>query len=111
MDWLHESDDAIMLFNQAQRPVLLAGHGVRMAGATEEFLQLAERWQIPVLTTWLGMDLIDAVHPLFFGRPGGMAPRGANFTVQNADFLLVVGSRLDFGLVGYLLRELRASRA
>ena len=94
-------DDAIMLFNQAQRPVLLAGHGVRMAGATEEFLQLAERWQIPVLTTWLGMDLIDAVHPLFFGRPGGMAPRGANFTVQNADFLLVVGSRLDFGLVGY----------
>jgi acetolactate synthase-1/2/3 large subunit len=93
--------DAITLFNQAQRPVLLVGHGVRMAGATEQFLQLAERWQIPVLTTWLAMDLIDAAHPLFFGRPGGMAPRGANFTVQNADFLLVVGSRLDFGLVGY----------
>jgi acetolactate synthase-1/2/3 large subunit len=54
-----------------------------------------------VLTTWLAMDLIEADHPLFFGRPGGMAPRGANFTVQNADFLLVVGSRLDLGLVGY----------
>ena len=92
---------AITLLNQAKRPVLLAGHGVRMAGAVREFQQLVEQWQIPVLTTWLAMDLIDAEHPLFFGRPGGMAPRGANFTVQNADLLLVVGSRLDFGLVGY----------
>ena len=93
--------EALRLVSQAQRPVLLVGNGVRMAGAVAEFQQLAERLQIPVLTTWLGMDLIDAEHPLFFGRPGGMAPRGSNFTVQNADFLLVIGSRLDFGLVGY----------
>ena len=93
--------EALRLFTQAERPVLLAGNGVRMAGADKDFLQLAERLKIPVLTTWLGMDLIDAEHPLFFGRPGGMAPRGSNFTIQNADFLLVIGSRLDFGLVGY----------
>src|SRR5262249_30503750 len=93
--------ETIQLLNQAQRPVLLVGHGVRMAGAIEQFLQVVERWQIPALTTWLAMDVIDGAHPLFFGRPGGMAPRGANFTIQNADFLLVVGSRLDFGLVGY----------
>jgi acetolactate synthase-1/2/3 large subunit len=47
------------------------------------------------------MDLIPADHPLFFGRPGGIAPRGSNFTVQNSDFLLVIGSRLDLGMVGY----------
>lgn len=91
----------LALFNRSERPVLLAGHGVRMAGAVDEFLQFVESWQIPTLTTWLAMDLIAADHPLFFGRPGGMAPRGANFTVQNADLLLVVGSRLDMGLVGY----------
>ena len=47
------------------------------------------------------MDLIPDNNQYFFGRPGGMAPRGANFTLQNADFLLVVGARLDMGLVGY----------
>ncbi len=91
----------IDLLNRSERPVLLAGHGVRLAGAVEEFKTLLEHLQIPVLTTWLGMDLIGADHPLYFGRPGGMAPRGANFAVQNADFLLVLGSRLDLGLVGY----------
>ncbi len=104
-DSLTELSDACSrtyaLFNRAKRPVLLAGAGVRMAGAVDQLLSLAELWQIPVLTSWLGMDLIDADNPLYFGRPGGMAPRGANFTVQNADFILVIGSRLDQGLVGY----------
>ena len=94
-------DEALCLIRLAKRPVLLVGNGVRMAGAVTEFLQLAEKLQIPVLTTWLGMDLIDSEHALYFGRPGGMAPRGSNFTIQNADCLLVIGSRLDLGLVGY----------
>lgn len=93
--------EALCLVRGAERPVLLVGNGVRMAGAVTEFLQLAEKLQIPVLTTWLGMDLIDSEHELYFGRPGGMAPRGSNFTIQNADCLLVIGSRLDLGLVGY----------
>lgn len=94
-------DRILEMVNKAQRPVLLAGNGVRAADAVNEFQSLAEHWNVPVLTTWLGMDLMAADHPLYFGRPGGMAPRGANFTVQNCDFLLVVGSRLDLGLVGY----------
>ncbi len=96
-----EVKEALKLLSKSERPVLLVGNGVRMAGAVDEFLELAVNLQIPVLTTWLGMDLIDSEHTLFFGRPGGMAPRGSNFTVQNADFLLVIGSRLDLGLVGY----------
>ena len=56
---------------------------------------------MPVLTTWLGMDLVPDDHPLFAGRPGSIAPRGANFALQNSDLLLVIGSRLDMALTGY----------
>ncbi len=91
----------VALLNQSQRPLLLAGNGIRMAGADKAFLQLVERLGIPVLTTWLGLDLIPDSHPLSFGRPGSLAPRGANFTLQNCDLLLVVGSRLDMAMTAY----------
>ncbi len=92
---------AVELLRAAQRPVLLAGNGIRMAGAAEEFIPLIERLGIPVLTTWLGLDLITEDHPLCFGRPGSLAPRGANFTLQNCDLLLIVGSRLDMAMTAY----------
>ncbi|HEY1810198.1 MAG TPA: thiamine pyrophosphate-binding protein [Acidobacteriaceae bacterium] len=85
----------------ARRPVLLAGNGIRMAGAAEKFLQVAQTLGVPVLTTWLGLDLIPDAHPLCFGRPGSLAPRGANFTLQNCDLLLIVGSRLDMAMTAY----------
>ena len=91
----------VAMLNESYRPVLLAGNGIRMAGAEKIFLQLAERLGIPVLTTWLGLDLIADDHPLCFGRPGSLAPRGANFTLQNSDLLLVVGSRLDMAMTAY----------
>jgi acetolactate synthase-1/2/3 large subunit len=89
------------LLGSAQRPVLLAGNGIRMAGAEKLFLEVAERLGVPVLTTWLGLDLIADDHPLCFGRPGSLAPRGANFTLQNCDLLIVVGSRLDMAMTAY----------
>ena len=85
----------------AQRPVLLVGNGVRLAGAVPELHEFLRRVKIPVLTSWLGMDLIADDHPYFMGRPGSLAPRGANFTLQNSDFLLVVGSRLDMAMTAY----------
>ncbi|MGA3182304.1 MAG: thiamine pyrophosphate-binding protein [Verrucomicrobiota bacterium] len=89
------------MLQRSQRPVLLAGNGIRMAGGEKTFLPLVERLGIPVLTTWLGLDLIPDDHPLSFGRPGSLAPRGANFTLQNSDLLLVVGSRLDMAMTAY----------
>ena len=71
------------------------------AGAADRFLALVDRLGIPVLTTWLGLDLIADDHPLHFGRPGGIAPRGANFTLQNSDLLLVIGARMDMALTAY----------
>ena len=95
-----EVSEAIRLFNQSERPVVLAGNGVRLSGAMVEFLQLIELLQVPVLTTWKAIDFFPESHPLFSGRPGAIGQRGANFTQQNSDCLLIIGSRLDFGQTG-----------
>jgi acetolactate synthase-1/2/3 large subunit len=89
------------LLARSERPVLLLGNGVRLAGAAERVNALVEKMGIPVLTTWLGLDLIADDHPLHFGRPGGIAPRGANFTLQNADCLVIIGARMDMALTAY----------
>ncbi len=89
------------LLRSVARPVIVAGNGIRIAGAVAEFHQSLERLQVPVLTTWLGMDLVSETHPLYAGRPGSIAPRGANFALQNSDLMLVIGSRLDMALTGY----------
>lgn len=91
----------IELFNIATRPVLLIGNGVRLSGAQNELLQLVDMMQIPVLTTWMATDLLWEDHPLFFGKPGTVASRGANFTLQNSDYLLSIGARLDFAVTGF----------
>lgn len=91
----------VEMLNKAKRPVLLVGNGVRAAGGEKVFLEVVEKLGIPVVATWLGFDLIPETHPLYFGRPGALAPRGANFTLQNSDLLLVVGSRLDMAMTAY----------
>lgn len=91
----------LALLKSAKRPGIIAGNGIRMAGAVEAFRELAERAGVPVMPTWLAMDLIEDDHPLYGGRPGGIAPRWANFTLQNCDLLIVLGSRLDMALTAY----------
>jgi acetolactate synthase I/II/III large subunit len=90
-----DAAEIIRLVNQAERPVLLAGHGVRIANAAREFQEFYEALGIPVLTTWNAMDLIPAAHRLCAGKPGVVALRGANFVVQNSDLILAIGARLD----------------
>jgi acetolactate synthase-1/2/3 large subunit len=89
------------LIGEAKRPLLLAGHGVRLAGAAKEFRALAERLQIPVAMTWNALDLIPWDHPLCVGRPGVVALRAANFAVQNCDLLISIGCRLDNIITAY----------
>lgn len=93
--------EAIQLFNQAKRPVVLVGNGVRLAKAKEAFLQLLEILKVPVLTTWKAIDFLPESHPLFAGRPGSVGQRGANFAQQNSDWIMTIGARLDFGQTGY----------
>ncbi len=85
---------------RAKRPVILAGTGVRAAGALDEFKQLIRRLGIPVTTAWTH-DLISSNDPLFCGRPGTIGERAGNFTVQNADLLLILGSRLNVRQTSY----------
>jgi acetolactate synthase-1/2/3 large subunit len=89
------------LLAQAKRPLLLAGHGVRLAGGARMFRELAERLGIPVVTTWNALDLLPYDHPLLVGRPGVVALRAPNFAVQNCDLLISIGSRLDNIITAY----------
>ncbi len=86
---------------QAERPVLNAGNGIRIAGAHEAFMKVAERLGIPVVTGWNSQDCIWDAHPLYVGRAGNMGDRPGNFAVQNSDLVFSVGSRLSIRQVGY----------
>lgn len=92
---------SIESLNAAERPVVLIGNGVRLGGARAEMRALIERLGLPVLTTWPAHDMVPDDHPLMVGRPGPLAPRGANFTLQNSDWLLTLGARLDLVVTGY----------
>jgi acetolactate synthase I/II/III large subunit len=92
-------------FKIAKKPCILAGAGVRLAGNVEGFNRMVEALNIPILTSRLGMDLIDHDNPLFVGRPGTYGDRAANFTIQNSDLLITIGCRMGVGLVGYDYEE------
>lgn len=84
----------------ARRPVILAGSGVRSAHGLAEFEAVIRRLGIPVTTAW-SHDLMASDDPLFCGRPGTIGTRAGNFTVQNADLLLILGSRLNIRQTSY----------
>jgi len=91
---------------RAQRPIILAGHGIRLARAIEDFRSLVDRLRVPVIATWLAADLLPFDHPYYVGRPGVVAPRGVNFALQNSDFLLAIGARVDCTITGYAPEKL-----
>ena len=83
------------------RPVIMVGTGIRLADAVDVFEAVIRKLSIPVVTAWTAHDLIATDAPLFCGRPGTVGDRAGNFTVQNADTLLVIGSRLNIRQVSY----------
>lgn len=91
----------IRLVNESKRPLLLAGHGIRLAGAAAAFKELYEKLGVPVATTWTSVDLIPATHPLSVGKPGAVAQRASNFIVQNSDLLITIGARLENSLTAF----------
>lgn len=85
----------------AKRPVIMVGSGVRASGGLETLHRVIDKLGIPVVTSWTAIDAIDSQHPLYCGRPGTIGTRAGNFTVQNADLLLIIGSRMSVRQVGY----------
>ena len=93
--------DIIDDIRSAQRPVIYAGGGVRIAGAFEDFRKLVKKLGVPVCTYWDSIDLMETDNELYCGRAGNMGDRAGNFAVQNSDLCLVIGSRLSIRQVGY----------
>jgi acetolactate synthase-1/2/3 large subunit len=91
----------VSMLNASERPVILGGNGVRLSGAKELFRTFVDTAQIPTCLSWSGIDLLPSDHPHFYGRFGLYGQRAANFVVQNADLVLVLGSRLALPQVGY----------
>jgi acetolactate synthase-1/2/3 large subunit len=98
--------EVIARFNASERPLLMIGNGVRLARAVSEWRQVVELLEIPTAATWCASDIISSDDPLFAGRPGSLATRGSNFTIQNCDFLLILGARMDNALTGFAPKNL-----
>ncbi len=96
-----EVSRVIELLDKAERPVMICGYGIRLAGAQDLFRQMVTQLNIPVVSSWTASDLIPSDHDLYVGRSGIMGERAGNFAVQNSDVLLIIGSRMSIPQVGY----------
>lgn len=94
-------DQILEKIKNAGRPVMFAGHGIRLAGAYSQFQKLVNLLGIPVVTGMSSIDLMESAHPLYVGRNGGTGDRAGNFAVQNSDVLLSLGSRQSFLQTGF----------
>ena len=103
-------EELVKRIQQAKSPVIYVGNGVRLAGRTEAFIELAERLNIPVVTAISGSDIIWHDHPLCFGKPGLCGDRIGNIMVQSSDLLIIMGTRLSIRQVSYAY-DLFAPRA
>jgi acetolactate synthase-1/2/3 large subunit len=96
-----EIESLLSRIARARRPLILAGHGVRCAGMAHTFQNFVERLQVPVVTSLMAKDLMPYDHPQFIGHPGPRAERGANFAIQSADLILIMGCSLHVQTIGY----------
>ena len=94
-------EDFENLLKKAERPVVIAGNGVRLSGSEKELQKFIEKHNIPMVATFMGVDLLPSSHPLNIGRVGIKGNRAANFAMQNSDFLLSIGTRLSVPTTGY----------
>lgn len=91
---------------KAERPVIIAGNGIRSAGAIDAFEELLSASQIPIVTSFLACDILPVNHELYAGRLGTIGNRPGNFAVQNADFLLCLGTRNNIRQISYNYKAL-----
>ena len=96
-----DSHEILNAISKSKRPIIIAGQGVRLAGAVSDFQLLVKKFRIPVLTSRLGIDLIESENRLYVGRPGTYGERAAHFAIQNSDLIVALGSRLSSSTVGH----------
>ena len=91
----------LQAIGKSKRPIIIAGQGIRLADAVSQFQRVVEKLGIPVLTSRLGIDLIESANKLYVGRPGTYGERCAHFAIQNADLIVALGSRLSSSTIGH----------
>lgn len=94
-------EQIISELKKSNRPLIVAGHGIRLANAIREFEQLQSHLKIPIVTTLNGMDIVEDANPYFIGRIGTIGQRAGNFALQNADLILCLGTRNNIRQVSY----------
>lgn len=91
----------IDLLSVSQRPVIVAGHGIRLSNTLEIFYKLIDKLKIPVLSTLNGFDIIETDHPLAIGTIGSIGSRAGNFAIQNSDLVIFLGTRNNIRQISY----------
>jgi len=86
---------------QAKRPVIIYGYGIRLSKTEEDLLKFIETTEIPVISSWTASDIVPTASPLYIGRSGILGDRAGNFTTQNSDLIIILGSRMSIPQVGY----------
>lgn len=94
--------EAAAMINKAERPMIIAGHGVMISGAENELLQLAEKGDIPLTATLLGLSTVPSDHPLYKGMLGMHGNIGPNYNTNRADVIVAIGMRFDDRVTGDL---------
>ena len=89
------------LLKKAERPLIIAGNGIKLGNCNEKFIAFLKKYQIPVVVTFHGTDLIEGDNSLYCGKIGLVGDRSGNFTLQNCDLLISLGCRMAQGIVGY----------
>ena len=99
----NDFEEIIRTINNAKRPLILGGHGIRLSGAKIEFNEFINTTNLPTCLSWSAIDLLPTKNENFYGRFGLYGQRASNFIVQNCDLLIVIGSRLALPQTGYNL--------
>lgn len=94
-------DFIINKINEAERPLFLIGNGIWLSKTENTFQEILKKTQIPVVSSWLGKDILGHNNELYFGNIGILGERFSNFAIQKCDLLIVLGCRLTITQIGY----------
>ena len=89
------------LLRDAERPILVVGNGIRLAKVEKEFIKLVKNWKIPVVSSYLAIDVFPNKHDYHLGTLGAKGNRAANFAIQNSDLVIAFGCRMSVPLTGF----------
>ena len=94
-------DNVKKLLIESERPIIIAGNGIKLGGCNDKFLKFLNNYKIPVVVSFHGTDLIETSNELFIGKIGLVGDRSGNFAIQNSDLVISLGCRMAQGIIGY----------